>query len=74
MGFTNDMVAVLSDILMEPFPEVLYDPPCHLRWNCVNFLSDSFLQILKSGKTFSVYGIRPVPPLYHHYSLHAAHS
>lgn len=68
MGFENmgQMATIVSNTLMDLFLEVLSDSLYHLRWNCVDFISDSFLQILKISRT--MYGItkgmRPVPPLY----------
>ena len=32
--------------LMDSFQEVIHDSPCHVRWNCTDFIADPFLQIL----------------------------
>ena len=54
MGFKNQirhMAAVVGNTLLKTFPEVLHHSLGYLRRNGVNFLLDSFLQILKRSRT-----------------------
>jgi len=54
MGFKNHirhMATVVGNTLLKTFPEVLHHSPGYLTRNGVNFLSDPFLQILKTSRT-----------------------
>lgn len=73
------MVAVVSNTLMEWFPDVLHDFPGNLSWNCAVFLLNSFLQdfednIRKAFPLGTPKVMTPVLPLYRQYSLYAVHS
>ena len=54
MDFKNHirrMAAVVGNTLLKTFPEVLHHSSGYLRRKGVNFLSDLFLQILKTSRT-----------------------